>query len=1687
MNPEEQAATLAQLQRENEALHAQLAEAHETIEAMRNNTSPSLAVSGNPDAPVYSVPESEHLYRLLVEQMSEGAATLTTDGIILYANQRLGKMLNAAPERLTGSSLFTWLAPSEHEQVQSLLRQADTRRNRVEAVLRRHDEALLPASLSVARLEAQALPVISLVASDLSEQKRREDALRASEARFRTIYNTSPDAIGVFDINANILMMNPAAANVFGYSSSEEMVGHNALEFFLPPEREKAAQVISQIITDGVVRNVEFELLRKDGSHFTAEFSCSALYGAEAKPEGILAITRDITERKQVEQSLRESEEKYRRLVELSPVAVAIQVEGKIEMANAAGVRMFGGTSEKDFIGRNIFEFIHPDWVEPIRQRMLETLKSGMPAPQSEMVFIKLDGQEFHALSSGAPIQYQGKRAVLISVVDITELTKIKKNLLESEQKFATAFEISPVGMLISRRSDGVFLEVNEELMRISGYSRAEWLGQSSVKMGLFADPELREKLAEQGVLRDVELQVKHKSGQWRWVSLSTQKITVQGEECFLVVIRDIHGEKQFEDEKRQSEAKFRALLYNSPLQSVIWKFIRDAQGTIIDWEIVDINPRGAASIGLEINTALGRRALDLFGAEAMASYLELSSQIDATGQTIQFETHFPSNNRHYWSSDFLLGNDLYANISMDITDLKTAQAEIENLARFPAENPTPVLRLDQAGTILYANAASAALLGDWGCKAGERAPAFWQEQIASALAQQKSRLLDYDCGEIIYSANIVPFPEAGYVNLYMTDITQRKRAEDLLRESEERNSKLIEFSPAAMIVFGDDGIQQFNRKAVELFGGKSSAEFLGKSVLDMVHPDFRERALERIRLAREMDLPALPVEVVFLRLDGQPFYVISNGVPLQFHGKKVYVVSFLDITERKRVEEALRASEEKYRVLMESIDNAVAILDHDGRFLYMNINMAEWLDDTPQAFIGKTLFDAFPEEMAKRQMEDTRRVFQEDKGRIIEELLPLPGGMRWKRTSLQPIHDQQGRVTSMLVNSVDIHDLKTLQHELQELNHTLEERVRERAAQVQDLYDNAPVGYQSIDRDGRIIAVNQTELNWLGYTHEEMLGKPATEFFTEQGKTIFAESFSRFKATGSLTNLEFESVRKDGTTFPVSVSATAIYDAEGNYLASRTTLVDITERKRAETALRESEAQNRLLFEESPVAVTLLNAAGVITRINRAYEELTGFTSGQILGRTARELGLLPSSGYDQLRDALLQPTLESRSPIPIEYTLTRADSILLEVESRIYRFSLEGVEHILVTTIDITSFKKAEELLRQANSEMERAMRLKDDFLANMSHELRTPLTGILGITEILLEQNFGPLNERQGKYLQLIDSSGHHLLSLINDILDLTKIESGKIDLELEMLNVKELCQACLVFIREPAQTKHITLKSHYEPETLRMLADVRRLKQILVNLLGNAVKFTPAEGQISLTVSADVQSAQITFVVADTGIGISPLDIPRLFTPFTQVDSSLSRRHEGTGLGLSLVKQLAELHGGKVSVDSEVGKGSRFSVVLPWRQSLVKTTPIQPNTALPQESVTVSTPVTSVRKRILLADDNADNAEIVQDYLIHAGYEVICAENGNQVLALVQHFHPDLILMDIQMPGLDGLEVTRRLRKMPEFQTTPIIALTALAMTGDRELCKEAGATEYMSKPFSLKELAAMVETLLSDGK
>lgn len=384
----------------------------------------------------------------------------------------------------------------------------------------------------------------------------------------------------------------------------------------------------------------------------------------------------------------------------------------------------------------------------------------------------------------------------------------------------------------------------------------------------------------------------------------------------------------------------------------------------------------------------------------------------------------------------------------------------------------------------------------------------------------------------------------------------------------------------------------------------------------------------------------------------------------------------------------------------------------------------------------------------------------------------------------------------------------------------------------------------------------------------------------------------------------------------------------------------------------------------------------------------------------------------------------------------------------------------------------------LRSANEKLLLAAQAKDEFLAMVSHELRTPLSVILMLTESLKKGIYGGLTARQSDSLERVHTSGNHLLALINDLLDVAKIESKNLRLDITTVAARAVCQQALEMVEAMAQRREIRLTHKVDPNASLLLADEHRLTQILVNLLNNAIKFTPAGGQAGLEVEGDPQTATLRFTVWDTGIGISAQDQKKLFQPFVQIDQSLSRRYEGSGLGLALVYRLVELHGGSITLTSNVGQGSRFTVTLPWRVPV----DAQPFVT-PEATKSVSRRLTA-NPLVLIADDSAISLDVLEMYLHTLAYRVMIANDGIEAVQYAYQHQPDLILMDIQMPNMNGLEAIQRIRAHLPLQHTPVFALTALAMPGDRDRCLAAGATEYLTKPVSLEHLTRLIEQYLS---
>lgn len=402
--------------------------------------------------------------------------------------------------------------------------------------------------------------------------------------------------------------------------------------------------------------------------------------------------------------------------------------------------------------------------------------------------------------------------------------------------------------------------------------------------------------------------------------------------------------------------------------------------------------------------------------------------------------------------------------------------------------------------------------------------------------------------------------------------------------------------------------------------------------------------------------------------------------------------------------------------------------------------------------------------------------------------------------------------------------------------------------------------------------------------------------------------------------------------------------------------------------------------------------------------------------------------------------------------------------------------------------------EELASINDQLARSTRLKDEFLANMSHELRTPLNGILGMAESLQENIYGEVSTMQRKALEEIDRSGNHLLELINDILDITKIEAGKLEVHLHPASITLLCHACISTIQRMAEAKSILLSSQIQPDLPVVLLDERLLRQVLINLLSNAVKFTPQKGTVGLharlipsPASAPGQ-ATLELCVIDSGIGIDRADQDRIFQPFVQIESGLNRQFTGSGLGLSIVKRILLAHGGDIEVHSSLGEGTRFRVHLPV--TLVAETPadgsdrgtVGGDTAEPDSNAQTNRP------SILLAEDSRVNRMIYSRYLTAKGYQVHEVVNGQEAIDYLNDQVPSLLILDMSMPIVDGFTVLRMIRSSdrPEISAMPIIVLTALAMKGDREKCLAAGASEYLAKPVKLQQLDQTLRRILESS-
>lgn len=651
--------------------------------------------------------------------------------------------------------------------------------------------------------------------------------------------------------------------------------------------------------------------------------------------------------------------------------------------------------------------------------------------------------------------------------------------------------------------------------------------------------------------------------------------------------------------------------------------------------------------------------------------------------------------------------------------------------------------------------------------------------------------------------------------------------------------------------------------------------------------------------------------------------------------------------------------------------------------------------------------------------------------------------------------------------------------------------QIKEAQMKYQVLFENARDIILFVDETGLIIDANDSAVKAYGYPREELMGLTIFDL-REEPVLVWQQMFRALEAGHSFETVH---IRKDGSRFPVEVNAKGIILGDRPVLIS--IIRDVSKRRKGALALRESEEKFRGIFDTITDCIFIHEVSekgeiGEVIELNAKALQLIGLTKEEIISRNHEVINIKsPIDITDEYSQTLLRENY-----LVFEGVLLTGESSEIPVEVKAQYMMLSGKKVLLSIARDITERieteakrKQAEKELQQAKEKAVAANRAKSEFLANMSHEIRTPINGIIGMIDLTLLTS---LDEVQRENLNIAKSSAYSLFKIINDILDFSKIEAGKLSIEEIAFSLEEIVEETIKAHAPEAQRKGLDLK-YILPTHLSnyYCGDPDRIKQVLNNLLNNAIKFTE-RGEVSLSIKRVVRKkdfSEFRFTVKDTGIGIGKEDQSKLFTQFNQVDGSITRKYGGTGLGLAISKKLVEMMGGDIWVESTKGEGSSFCFALKLRhldKSAVIPTVHQNGEIIkePTESKVTEGPKPGPY-RILLAEDHLINSLVITEMLKKQGHYVDVAMDGEEALSLYQRNPYDVILMDIQLPYLDGIEVTKRIRELEGSKShTPIVALTAYALKGDREKFLNAGMDEYIPKPVMMEELNVTVNKVVT---
>ncbi len=999
--------------------------------------------------------------------------------------------------------------------------------------------------------------------------------------------------------------------------------------------------------------------------------------------------------------------------------------------------------------------------------------------------------------------------------------------------------------------------------------------------------------------------------------------------------------------------------------------FVTDARGTIIE-------ANQAAVVLLKVSTEflVGKPLVVFIAEEERRLFLEKLSRLQKE-EKLSWEMQMAPRNRDAFFAEITVAGVRNRDgklaalrwLVKDITERKQIEEvlkESEKRYKSLAENvPSVLMRYDKNLRVVYLSPSAEEIagipthefVGKTNREVGmpEHLCMLWENAIQEVFrtGQNKDLEFDFPSGKGVRTFYLKLAPEFGtdgavnHVLGISTEITERKRIEEALRESEEKYRGLFYSAGDAVITIDlEDRITSWNKSAERIFGWEAE-EVIGKKLPDVTIPE--DKIVERDKILSDAlaGRNITDFETIRIRKDGSKIDVSLTFSPIRNAEGEIIGLSGIlrDITGRKRTEDALRESEEKYRNLFDSAGDAVITIDLEDRITSWNKSAERIFGYTSNEAVGKKLPDlAIPED---KIAEKDKIIGDALAGKNIADLETTGLRKDGKRIdvslTISPIRNAEGKITGLSGILRDITERKQAEKErlrfAEEIKkqsmqtENLAANLKKERDTLQVIMENTDTQLAYLNANFIIIRVNSAYADGSGHKKEELIGRNHFELFpSQENQRIFervrdAGEAAEFKAKP----FEYPDQQWRGTTY-WDWTLAPVKDASGKVERLVLSLTDVTERVLKEHAMQKALSYAESIVDTIPEPLLILDAGMRVKTANHAFYSMFRVSIEETRDKLLYDLG---NRQWDipKLRE-LLEEIIPKNSMIlnfevEHEFPNIGRKTMLLNAS----RFLQDGTEMILLAITDVTESKKTEEI-RLENERLISANKARSEILALMSHELRTPLTSVIGYSILLKEQEFGKLNKKQEFYVENVLANSRHLLSLINSTLDLAKIEAGRLELVLEDVSLQKIINESMNLIKEKAKVQHIALKKDLDPALKFIRADSQKLRQILFNLLSNALKFSKEEGGV-IKVSAKKEGSMARISVMDKGIGIREEDLSKLFQKFQQLDSGITRKYGGTGLGLAITKQLVELHGGEIAVESKYGEGSTFTFSLPIR--------------------------------------------------------------------------------------------------------------------------------------------------------